>query len=768
MSLIDWLIVIIPVGVVMYAGWNIRKYMTGVADYMVGGRVCRRYVLTTANMANALGLITLAAYIEVHYKTGFALAFWSSLTLPISVMISLSGYCLYRFRETRALSIGQFFEMRYNRSLRIFACFLRSIAEMMANIIMPAIAARFFIAYLDLPRTVSIFGFAFPTFMIITAITLTLAISLIYWGGTLSIVVTDTIQGLMCFPLIVIFVFFTLIKFSWPTEIVQVMADRAAGESFLNPYDISGLRDFNLFMLFVTFFGMFLHTASGVTGGSNCAISAHEGKMGSILGAWRGAFTTIFYVVIAIGIITIMNHKNFAGEAKVIRTNISQSIANELIPDTKERAEFMAKIKAIPASNHTIGKDKSLSQVQNLDTVYYQTAQKMFGTDGEGSSKAQQYKTIFNQLMLPMAMRQMLPTGLAGLFCLMIVVFIISTDDSRIYSASATLVQDCIVPFFKNEALTPERHVALIRWISIGVGVFFFFGSYFMAQIDYINMFVSIMYGMWMGGCGPMIVFGFYSRFGTAAGAWASLVAGMLINMSGIVFQRTWATHIYPMLESNGWVDIVGSFLSTVSRPLNPYVVWEMNRMKFPINSYEVYFIAMFTSLVLYIVVSLLTYKEPFNLDRMLHRGKYAIEGEKKIHMEWSIKNVFSKLIGITPEYTRSDRIIARSVFTYSFIYKFAIAFVLVAVWNIFSPWPLEWWGHYFLITQLIIPGIAATLTCVWFTAGCSRDLVLLYRALKNRVANPLDNGMVDGHVALSDKAEFAKLDESKKDTDKQ
>ena len=136
--------------------------------------------------------------------------------------------------------------------------------------------------------------------------------------------------------------------------------------------------------------------------------------------------------------------------------------------------------------------------------------------------------------------------------------------------------------------------------------------------------------------------------------------------------------------------------------------------------------------------------------------------------MKWSVKNVFSKLIGITPEYSRGDRILARSVFTYSFIYKFFFAFVLVAVWNIISPWPLEWWGHYFLITQLVIPGIAATITCVWFTAGSSRDLFYLYRDLKNRVANPLDNGMVDGHVALSDKAEFAKLDEAEKESDKQ
>ncbi|MBR7105232.1 MAG: sodium:panthothenate symporter [Lentisphaeria bacterium] len=760
MSLLDWIIVIVPVCVVMYAGWNIRKYITGVADYLVSGRVCRRYVITTGTMAGALGLVTLAAYIEVHYKTGFALGFWSSLTLPISVMISLSGYCIYRFRETRALSIGQFFEMRYNRSLRIFACFLRSIAEMMANIIMPAIAARFFIAYLDLPRYVSIFGFQFPTFMIVTGILLTLAISLIYWGGTLAIIVTDTIQGLMCFPLIVVFVLFVLIKFSWSNEIVQVMADRAPTESFLNPYDISGLRDFNLFMLFVTFFGMFLHTASGLTGGSNCAISAHEGKMASILGAWRGAFTSVFYVVIAVCIITVMNHKNFANDAKTVRVNISQSIANELIPDVKERAQFMNAIKAIPPSTHTIGKDKPLSEKQNIDTVYYQTAQKMFGKDGEGSSKAQQYNTIFKQLMLPMAMRQVLPTGLAGLFCLMIVVFIISTDDSRIYSASATLVQDCIVPFFKNDTLTPERHVFLIRAVSIFVGVFFFIGSYFMAQIDYINMFVSIMYGMWMGGCGPMIVFGFYSRFGTAAGAWASLVSGMLINMSGIVFQRTWAAHIYPWLEANNLVDAVGNFLTTVSGPFNPYIVWEMNRLKFPINSYEVYFLAMATSLIVYIVVSLITYKEPFNLDRMLHRGKYAVEGEKKIHTVWSFKTIFSKIIGITPEYTRGDRIIARSVFVYSFIYKFFVAFVLVVVWNMITPWPIEWWGHYFLVTFLVIPGIAAAITCVWFTAGSSRDLIYLYRDLKNRVVDHLDNGMVEGHVAISEKAKFEKLEE--------
>ncbi|MBO4647780.1 MAG: sodium:panthothenate symporter [Lentisphaeria bacterium] len=750
-----WLIVIIPVIFIMYVGWYIRRFIVGVSDFLVCGRVCRRYVITTAHVASALGLVTLAAYIEVHYRTGFALAFWNSLMLPISVMISLTGYCIYRFRETRSLSIGQFLEMRYSRSLRIFACFLRSIAEMMANIIMPAIAARFFIAFLDLPRSVTIFGKAIPTFLIIVALLLTLAVSLICMGGMLAINITDTIQGLICFPLVVTFIVFVLVKFSWSTEIVQVMSDRVAGESFMNPYDISQLRDFNLFMLFVTFFGMFMHTASALTGNGNSAISAHEAKMGSILGAWRGAFTAIFYLSIAIGIITLMNHTAYAKDAKEIRTDISRNIATELIPDTQERAEFMKTIEAIPPSNHTIGKDAPLSDKKNLDTVYFDTAEKYFGKSGEGSSKTQQYRTLFKQLMLPASMKHMLPPVMAGLFCLMIVIFIISTDDSRIYSASATLVQDCVVPFYKNESLSPEKHIWWIRFISIGVGVFFLIGSYFMSQIDYINMFVSIMYGMWMGGCGPMMIFGFYSRFGTTAGAWASLLSGMFINFSGMICQRTWASTIYPWLERMGWVDSVGNFLSTVSRPFNPYIVWEMNRLKFPINSYEVYFMAMLTSLIVYCAVSALTYRRPFNLDRMLHRGKYAIEGEKKIKSAWTWRSVWGKLIGITPEYTKADKVIAWSVFSYSFIYKFLIAFLLVVILNAISPWPTKWWGHYFLITNLIIPGIAAAITTVWFGIGSTIDLTRMFRDLKNRVSNPLDNGMVTGRVALSEKAQI-------------
>ena len=152
MSWLDWLIVLVPVAFVMYMGYRSRSYVRGVADFLSAGRICGRYVISVADVANGLSIITLVAFVEVHYKTGFAMTFWNNVILPLSLVLSLTGYCVYRFRETKAMSLGQFLEIRYNRPLRIFAAALRSLSEMLANMICPAVAARFFIYFLDLPH----------------------------------------------------------------------------------------------------------------------------------------------------------------------------------------------------------------------------------------------------------------------------------------------------------------------------------------------------------------------------------------------------------------------------------------------------------------------------------------------------------------------------------------------------------------------------------------------------------------------------------------
>lgn len=102
---------------------------------------------------------------------------------------------------------------------------------------------------------------------------------------------------------------------------------------------------------------------------------------------------------------------------------------------------------------------------------------------------------------------------------------------------------------------------------------------------------------------------GLYSRFGNTTGAFASVFAGSGISVSGIILQQKWARHIYPFLQDRGWDESVGSFLAAASRPFNPYIVWEISPEKFPINSYEIFMIAMISGIIAYTAGSLVTYR---------------------------------------------------------------------------------------------------------------------------------------------------------------
>ena len=93
MGLIDWLIVLLPVIFIIGMGLYSRKYIRGVADFLAAGRVCGRYVICVGDIANALSIIGLVAYVEVHYKTGFALSFWQMIIGPLGIIMGLFGYC---------------------------------------------------------------------------------------------------------------------------------------------------------------------------------------------------------------------------------------------------------------------------------------------------------------------------------------------------------------------------------------------------------------------------------------------------------------------------------------------------------------------------------------------------------------------------------------------------------------------------------------------------------------------------------------------------
>ena len=757
MNWISWCIAIVPIVIIIAVALYSRKYVRGIADFLAAGRVAGRYVIAVGDLEAGLGVITLVALVEEKYQCGFALGFWGSLTVPISMVMALSGYCIYRFRETRCLSLGQFLEMRYSRSFRIFAAALRAISDMLINTIGPAVAARFFIYFIGLPHTLTFLGIAVPTFGLLMALILSLAILVIWPAGRISLIITDCFQGLISYPIFVIFTVFVLTRFSWGAEISPVMLDRVPGENFLNPFDVSQLRDFNLFALFVGVFASIVNRASWIgndTSGS--ARSPHEQKMAGILGTWRNGFSGVMCILIAVAVITIMTHANFSSQAKAIRLDLTDKISEEVVTDKAVRGRILDKVAAIPEIKHKISIDKPFSRENNIDTIYLNTVKETLNENGShngsanGNAVFQKFRTLYYQMMMSMTMKNIFPPVLMGLFCLLITMLMLSTDSMRIFNATGTIVQDVVMPF-RRKPFSKKAHLAWLRYSSVGVAVFFFMVSFFFCQLDYITMFITIMGSIWLGGAGPVMVFGLYSRFGTTAGAWASLTCGSGVAIGGIVLQRNWADYFYPRLEQLGWVGPLDNLLRTISSPFSPYIAWAMDPVKYPINSREIYFLSIISGILAYIIMSWLTYNEPYNLERMLHRGKYAIDGEHKKVNTAKLKHFYNLFIGINQEYTRGDKIITWSVFFYSIVYQFLILFVGVLVWNMFWPLPPEWWSGYFLVTNLIVSAAIGVVSTVWFMIGGVIDMKRLFRDLNARKDNPLDDGWVEGHVSAAD-----------------
>ena len=755
LSWIDWIIMTVPVVFVIFMGFYTRRYIRGVTDYLAAGRVAGRYVITVGDVASSLAVVTLIGYTEAHYKAGFAMWFWNGILVPLGLILSLTGFVTYRFRETKALSLGQFLEMRYNRPLRFYASALRSITELLVNCMCPALAARFMIYYLGLPLKISVCGIEVPTFLILTLIMISLCVLICCLGGNLALVVTDTIQGFFCYPLLIIFAIFVLVRFSWSTEIVPVLNDRVAGQSFLNPYDVRGLRDFNVFALIVSIYSGIINRGAWIgTGSSIAARSPHEQKMAGIMGAWRGSFTAIIYLLLVLLLIVTLNHPSFAHDAKIIRDNLSQKVLSEVEYENPELQKKLNKeLQALPPRDHIIGgtrpQDAPLSHDVNLDTPHLNVVHQKMKTIPNGEEHYQEFFTLYHQMMLPVTLRHLLPVGMVGLFALFILLMMLSTDDSRLFSAAQTITQDCFIPFAK-QGISKEKHVFLLRLVCIGCGIFWFIGSFFMAQLDYVNMVVTILASLWIGS-GPMIIFGLYSKFGNTTGAFSSMISGMILGLGFIFLQRNWASIVYPFLVDQGWDTAVGTFFSACSAPFHPWIEWKMTPHKFPVNSMEINFIIMIFCLFAYIIGSLVTYKKPFNLDRMLHRGIYNTDNDVKEQFKWSAKVWFQKIIGITPEFTRGDKFITWSVFIYSFVFSFLIAIVMVLIWNVFSPWDAKAWGNYFLIVFLICPVIASFFTTIWFIIGGVIDMRRLFRDLKMRTENPLDNGQVEGNISIAD-----------------
>ncbi len=675
---VDYAIVLIPFLIVLVVSWSTQRYMKSVADFMSASRCAGRYLVCTASGEAGFGAISAVAIFEYITKAGFAIGWWNTLSAPVGLLITLTGFVVYRYRETRAMTLAQFFEIRYSRGFRVFAGIMAWVSGIVNYGIFPAVGARFFVSYCGLPQSVSLFGNPVPTFAVLMFVFIGFALFLTLMGGQLTIMVSDALEGLLSGVLYVVVAVALLCLFDW-REISEAMSNVPKGQSMLNPFDTAAATDFNIWYVLIGIFSMIYNQMAWQGGHAfrSSAANPHEAKMGNILGSWRGVARGVMITLLGVCAFTYMTHPDFASGAAAVN-----------------------------------------AQLQTIDSAQIQ-----------------------NQMRAPVAISHLLPIGVKGAFAAIMFFAMIACDGSYMHSWGSIFIQDVILPF-RKKPFTPKQHIRLLRWSIAGVGVFAFFFGLFFHQTDYILMFFAITGAIFLGGSGCAILGGLYWKRGTTAAAWAGMITGSSLAVGVITLQQVW-TQIHPWLAR-----VAAQILGPGARD---YLL--AHAAKFPVNGQVMYFYAMLAAVVVYVVVSLLTCRAPFNMDRMLHRGKYALEGASpetaKRRFTWG------SLMGFDREFTRGDKLISASLFAWS-MFWFAV-FVVMTLWYLLRPWPLHVWSTYWHINQVVVPLLIGIVTTVWFTWGGTRDLIRLFRVLPTVKRDARDDGTVAGHRNLDETPETEK-----------
>ncbi|MGC8540504.1 MAG: hypothetical protein ACP5QA_07725 [Phycisphaerae bacterium] len=301
MSMLDWIMLAVPVLITAIIGVKTQKYTRSVADFMPASRVAGRYLVATASNEAVFGITNVIGQFEIFFVSGFAAYnFWILANNAVWLFILLSGFIIYRYRESRVMTLGRFFEIRYSKSFRVFAGSLAFLSGIVAYGIYPAVGARFFIYYCGLPPVVHIFGYVIPSFLFMMVVLVTPGVVLTAMGGQLTAMVVDSLAGFISMIFYIVVVVVLLMTFHW-SSVAHSMLQRPAGESMFNPFDESKIGSFNFWYMAIQIFGFAYGWQSQQAGYGfrSAAINAHEQKMGAILGPWRNEARTLLLTVTA-------------------------------------------------------------------------------------------------------------------------------------------------------------------------------------------------------------------------------------------------------------------------------------------------------------------------------------------------------------------------------------------------------------------------------------------------------------------------------------
>ena len=197
-AFVDWVVLAVFFILLVFGGALCRRYIKGVADYLVAGRKMRKFLGLSTHNSEGIGLISIAMACQEGFARGFSYI-WITLVgaLVIIVVFGIFGFIIMRYRETKVLTLAQYFEMRYNKPTRVLAGFVTAMAGLLNMAIFPIVGSVFLVYFMGLPPTVTIIGVSMRSAVPLMTVMIGLALFFTFIGGMVSVILTDFIQSIV-------------------------------------------------------------------------------------------------------------------------------------------------------------------------------------------------------------------------------------------------------------------------------------------------------------------------------------------------------------------------------------------------------------------------------------------------------------------------------------------------------------------------------------------------------------------------------------------
>lgn len=236
---LDWLIILVYLAVCLSAGLWMRRYVRGVEEFAVAGRMVHVNLGITSLAATELGLVTVMYTAQLGYEKGFAGATIGVLMALAIWIVGRTGFVIGPLRAAGVMTIPELFEKRFSKRVR----WLAGLFVAMGGLLNMGI-------FLRLGGDFLVYATGMPAHYLEWVMSILLGLVLLYtaFGGMLSVLVTDYIQFLVVGSGLVVTSILVISQVGWGNLIAGLQnawtASAASGKPTSHPFNPFHLTSF--------------------------------------------------------------------------------------------------------------------------------------------------------------------------------------------------------------------------------------------------------------------------------------------------------------------------------------------------------------------------------------------------------------------------------------------------------------------------------------------------------------------------------------------